>query len=555
MSKKRFNLRNLIIGFVFIGVVLLTLLLTLGLHAKPWTTDAFTYWVKVVLLNNFLGVTAILIGLLTLLGYLILGRRFSESIIGAIKSAIGVLILSIGSGALISMSKPVFITIGKMGQNIIPIDTYLGQVSSETFLNTLGNGFASWLSYALIIGLLINILLVALRRWTNVHSVMITGHVMFQQAAVVVPTIYLFIFSSTLTSTGLPIGSQIGTILISGIFLGVYWGVASSATIKGSDVVTQNAGFAVGHQQMFGVAIAYKIGKYFGKAEDSAETKKISNKFKIFEDNIFVQTILITLLFITLILIVKFAGSGFEPNDAKTGFASWKVAGGAHWTINLLLGSLKLVGSILVIQFGVRMFVTELQQSFQGISEKLVPGAVVAVDVAATYGFSPNSVTYGFLTGVIGQFLGVGLVIGLSQINGLPITIVMPLFITLFFNSGSIGVFANASGGYKASLAIPAIFGFFEIIILAFGLGIFAKFQVDTLNPFQTGYNGLFDWTFLYGSLMIISSYHDVLATIVIPVTIIGMLVLAQIVDSNRQKKPTLLQKVLKLKPSLISHE
>ncbi|WP_429979318.1 PTS transporter subunit IIC, partial [Mycoplasmopsis bovis] len=74
------------------------------------------------------------------------------------------------------------------------------------------------------------------------------------------------------------------TLIFSGLLLGVYWGVASSATIKGTDAVTQNAGFAVGHQQMFGAAIAYKIGKYFGKAEQSSENRKMPKGLKVFED-------------------------------------------------------------------------------------------------------------------------------------------------------------------------------------------------------------------------------------------------------------------------------
>lgn len=115
--------------------------------------------------------------------------------------------------------------------------------------------------------------------------------------------------------------------------------------------------------------------------------------------------------------------------------------------MQVFLGILKLVASILVLTGGVRMFVTELQQAFQGIALKVIPGAVVAVDCAATYGFSPNSVTYGFIAGVIGQFTAVGILIGISLATSGAVPIIIPLFITLFFNSGTIGVFANASGG------------------------------------------------------------------------------------------------------------
>ncbi|MXR06179.1 PTS transporter subunit IIC, partial [Mesomycoplasma flocculare] len=79
-----------------------------------------------------------------------------------------------------------------------------------------------------------------------------------------------------------------------------------------------------------------------------------------------------------------------------------------------------------------------------------------AVDIAATYGFSINAVTYGFLGGVFGQFLAVFVTIGLAAIPGNNFSLVaVPLFITLFFNSGAMGVFANASGGWKASFIVP----------------------------------------------------------------------------------------------------
>ena len=56
---------------------------------------------------------------------------------------------------------------------------------------------------------------------------------------------------------------------------------------------------------MFGIAIAYKIGKYFGNPKDSVETKKVSQKLKIFEDNIFTQSLIIVVLFTILIIILK----------------------------------------------------------------------------------------------------------------------------------------------------------------------------------------------------------------------------------------------------------
>ncbi|WAM09549.1 hypothetical protein ONA24_06210 [Mycoplasmopsis cynos] len=67
-------------------------------------------------------------------------------------------------------------------------------------------------------------------------------------------------------------GEQTGLVIISGLFLGIYWATASTSTIKGTNAVTQNAGFAIGHQQMWAITASYKLGKYLGNKEDSART-------------------------------------------------------------------------------------------------------------------------------------------------------------------------------------------------------------------------------------------------------------------------------------------
>ncbi|WP_027120547.1 PTS ascorbate transporter subunit IIC [Mycoplasmopsis lipofaciens] len=552
-TKRPFNWKALVA--VLVVVVLLVTIWVLSLWYSKWNfNDGTNFFIKRILVDNFLGVNAVLIGLLILVGYLILGRGVTDSLVGMLKGMIGVLILSIGAGTLVKIAKPIFNSFKSFG-TLTPLDPYLGWTSANNFLGQ----YVSWVSYALIIGLFVNILLIVLRKWTNVHSLMVTGHVMFQQAAMVVAVVALLMFAVDPTQS-VGAGLSSGVIIVSGILLGTYWGVASTATIKGSDVVTQGAGFAVGHQQMFGVSLAYGIGKFFGKKEDSAETKKLSNKIKIFEDNIFTQSLIILVVFLILVLILQFAGpDAVKFANLKTGkvnltvYSDWNAAGKeAFWVTNLVLTSLKLVGSILVLQMGVRMFVTELQQSFQGISEKLVPGAVVAVDVAATYGFSPNSVTYGFISGTIGQFIAVALTIGLyfaTKGHSFEYVMVIPLFITLFFNSGSIGVFANASGGFKASIIVPALFGFVEILVVSLGLSVMKYSQAA--YPFSTGYIGMFDWNVAFGSIITLSSWSKIAAYIVFPAYIVLMLVLAQIVDSNRQSKPTFMQKAFNIKPNL----
>ncbi|MBN3534831.1 PTS ascorbate transporter subunit IIC [Mycoplasma procyoni] len=564
-----------IFALINIVIILITLLVKAAIptgKASAWSgeawRDAFFFLLNKVYLDNFFKQPALLLGSLTLLGYLVIGRGIRESIIGSLKTIIGYLLLTIGSGTLVGLARPVFNEIkGLGGTGVVPLDPYFALSSANDFFSSgakesiFSNSYVSLISFAFLAGFVVNIIMVALKKFTNTNSLMITGHVMLQQAAVVTTILYIILFHDLRAFDGtITAGEQAGVVIMSGLLLGTYWAAGSTATVRGTNAVTQNAGFAIGHQQMLAIATTYKLGRFFGKKEDSAENKKLPSYLKIFEDNIFTQTIIILFLFAILFLILIIAKPGTLNNDWISfgkDLAIWNsTLGGANFVLNIVAGSLKIVAALIAIMTGVRMFITELQQSFHGISEKVIPGAVVAVDVAAVYGFSINSVTFGFLSGVIGQFIGVGLIIAISLIPGQKVVFVtVPLFITLFFNSGSLGVYANASGGWKATLFLPGIIGFLEILIVSFATKAISNSVVALgKSPVDTGFIGMADWNLFFGSLMWISSYHYIVAWILVSLAIIGFVFMGQIVDNGSQTKKTFLQKILKLNPVLVSN-
>ncbi|MDW2911801.1 PTS ascorbate transporter subunit IIC [Mesomycoplasma ovipneumoniae] len=586
LSKKNNKLLFGLLIFLFVNLLIIgiTLGVRMGHNGESFST-ALVFLVRVVYLDNYLRQNALLLGSLVFVGYLVLGRGGRDAFLGALKTAIGIFLLTIGSGALVGLARPVFDAIGDIKSGgVVPLDPYLGWTSAENFLQTgfgQANNFLTLASFTFIAAFIVNILMVLAKRFTNTNSIVITGHIMLQQSTVVTALLYVILFRSIplLDDGAISAGSQVGLVLISGLFLGIYWATSSVATLKITNLVTQNAGFAVGHQQMLTLFTSYKMGRFFGNKEHSAENRKLPESLKIFEDNIFTQTIIILLLFAVLFaIIIGYHGientlnstySGFAGQAAKIGAAWNGTYSGANFVFIIFGGVLRIIAALIALMTGVRMFVTELQQSFHGISEKVIPGAVVAIDIAATYGFSINAVTYGFLGGVFGQFLAVFIAVGLAAIPGNNYSLVaIPLFITLFFNSGAMGVYANASGGWKAAFIVPAIIGFFEIIVISFGLKLVQNIGdvgIPVLqneagvsvvqNPVTTGFLGMGDWNLFFGLSLIIGQFHYVLGWITVFVGIIGLILLAQGVDSTKQTKKTWLQKLLKVNVDLVEKQ
>lgn len=59
-------------------------------------------WLLDLVLNQIFGQPFILIGIIVLIGYLAMNQKFSKALTGALKAAIGVIVMGMGSGALIA---------------------------------------------------------------------------------------------------------------------------------------------------------------------------------------------------------------------------------------------------------------------------------------------------------------------------------------------------------------------------------------------------------------------------------------------------------------------
>ncbi|MFI3283683.1 MAG: PTS ascorbate transporter subunit IIC, partial [Erysipelotrichaceae bacterium] len=374
--------------------------------------------------NNFLTQPAYFIGLLVVVGYLLLKKPIYEVLAGFIKAVVGYMILSVGSGGLSSTFKPILAALqDRFNLSAIVLDTYMGQAAAQSAIESVGKSF-SQVMILLLIAFVFNILLVKFQKITKLRAVFTTGHVQTQQATIA----FWFILICFPQLGDMPL------LFIMSVLLGLYWAVGSNLTVELAQELTDGAGFCVAHQQMFGIAIWSALGsKIFGTAVEGTkrfEDYELPGFLEIFNDNIVSTAILMTIFFAAILLVL---GKEYLIEAGMLGATS-------SFLFYIMTTSFNFAVYLAILQLGVRTFVAELTNSFQGISDKLLPGAMPGIDCAAAYGFgSANAVTMGFMCGAAGQFLAIIALIVMQA----PVLAVAG-FVPVFFDNATIAVYVNS---------------------------------------------------------------------------------------------------------------
>ncbi len=447
-----------------------------------------------------------MIGFLVLIGYLLKKEKWYNILSGTLKAIIGMLILNVGSSGLVNNFRPILAGLDKrFNLAACVIDPYYGQNAVTAGVEEVfGKGFSN-VMLLLLVAFIVNILLVRFNKITKCRTLFTTGHVQVQQASTAYWLI-MFAIPALLTN-------DVMMIVCMSILLGAYWAVGSNMTVKPVQELTDGAGFAIAHQQMFGLRLGYWLAdKLWGEKKDkdgnvTRKVKKVGDLempgfFSIFNENMVCTAILMTVFFGAIMVVIG------KPFFVAEGYTT----DGTNFAWFILDKSLNFAVYLAILQLGVRTFVTELTQSFQGIADKLLPSSIPGVDCAVAYGFGDsNAVTFGFLAGLAGQLVAIVTLI----LVGSP-TIIICGFVPVFFDNATIGLVVNEKGGIKACLIIPFCVGLIQV----FGSALIAGWCGMAAYG---GYLGMFDWATVWPLMTVIMKYLGYVGLVLCAVALLAI--------------------------------
>lgn len=308
----------------------------------------------------------ILLGLVAMVGLILQKKPLQDIITGSLKTGIGYLILSQGTSLLAGIVMPIASILNKIF-NIDGTTTGMGQAAFEA-------EWAPAISLIMVIGFVVNLILA---RFTRFKFVYLTAHQTY-----FITLVYLALAAEVIAQPSMTM-----MIIVGGLMLGVYCTLSPALVQPFMRKVTGTNDLAYGHTTSFGVIVGALVGKVFKKHEnESSETLRIPEKLSFLKDITASTAIVMTLLYLVG---VTLAGPGWVEENVSGGTAAYMYA--------ISQGVMFGVG-ITIVLTGVSMMIAEITEAFKGISEKVVPDAVPALDCPVVFNFAPTAVMLGFLS-------------------------------------------------------------------------------------------------------------------------------------------------------------
>ncbi|WNG87579.1 PTS ascorbate transporter subunit IIC [Mycobacterium sp. ITM-2016-00317] len=469
------------------------------------------------LVNEILAVPAYLIGIITAVGLIALRKSAGQVIGGALKATLGFLLINAGAGLVVSSLEPLGVMIqGAAGtQGVVP--------TNEAIVGIAQDEYGAQVAWLMILGFAVSLVLA---RFTPLHYVFLTGH-----HALFMATLLTIVLATAGLDT--PV-----VILLGGFLLGVVMVSLPAISQPWTRRITGDDSIAIGHFGTLGYIASGVTGRFVGGSKSrSTEDLKLPESLRFLRDSMVATALSMVLMYLAVSLLYL-ARAGQET--AFAAYADDTGAGAAVDVGNFLMRGvtegLSFGVSVAVILFGVRTILGELVPAFQGIAERVVPGAVPALDAPIVFPYAQNAVLIGFISSFVAGLVGLAVLsVWLGPAFGW--VLVLPGLVPHFFTGGAAGVYGNATGGRRGAVAGGFVNGLLITFLPALLVRVLGSFGSEntTFGDTDFGWYGI-----LLGNAAKLGTVWGMVTMLMIGVILLSLAILVQkrLVDTDWDPSP-----------------
>lgn len=371
--------------------------------------------------NQILKNPPVLLGLIAMIGLLLQRKPIAEVIKGTLTAAFGMVILSAGVNMLVGAIAPINTAVQtQMGVSVTE------GLSDVTFTAEYGGT----VGLAMFLGLIIHLLIA---RFTPVKTIFLTGHM-------------LWWFPFIVVAGGVEAGMKGTALIIFGAVLSaLYWSFMPWIMRRYVWDATGDESFLIGHPTGILSIVSGFVAKRVGNKAKSTEDLKVPEGFSFFREISITGALVMFIMNIVVALI-----------------APVLVPEGGNMFMFAVNAGLNFGAGLLIMLYGVRLLINQIVPAFQGIAEKVVPGAIPAFDVPILFNYRPNAVIIGFIVGMITSTI---FVVIANSFNVFGVLLV-PLVITSFFELGGAAVIGEGQGGLRGSIIGTTVAALVMVILV-----------------------------------------------------------------------------------------
>jgi len=381
--------------------------------------------------QQILGVPALLVGIIALIGLIAQRRKFHEILAGSFRTTIGFMIIGIGAGALVG----VLIPMSDMFQEGLNLSG--SYPFNENVVAIALPIYGALVVYVMAAGFIVNLIWA---RFSKFKFIYLTGHIMLFTATIITVLFKLWSpFSDALI------------VIIGGLIAGTMNTLLPALCQPYMTKVTNGQPLAYGHSSNVVAWLGGWLGERFGDPSRNANDLKLPEWLMFFRDSTVGTAVTMMVFYLGIALLVG-------PTLAQS------YAGDTNWLIWVVMQGLMFGGGVTVLLAGVRMLIGEIVIAFKGISDRLVPDALPALDCPVVMPYAPNAWLIGF---AVSYVLGLVFTVILGATQIFPVLVIASV-IPHFFDSGPAAVFGNATGGVRGAV-LAAIA---SSIIVTFGISL-----------------------------------------------------------------------------------